>query len=345
MILALVSLLAGVVLAQTNEDARALLQEVASSSRAAKSWLAEGIHVGEITGREMNIYTETRFKVAYQGPSKMRSEVATTKETIGGLDARTPSGGLTVCDGVDHWTHNLPSTSFYRNSVTVSVCEPGRGDFSKIAENLVSATLIGRDHVQFTGAARECELVRAEYSIPNVPGNGPDTANFVRTLCIDSVERTVLRDHEERGNASDMLSVETTTYNSYVRDSNLPPELFEFQVPTGYFEDDGPQPDLIVENGVYRMGMQVSTPTLISKLEPMPTTDALQAGVSGIVLVSFQVPPDGNPRKVEVIRGLGHGLDEKAVEAVRQWRFRPGIKDGVPVTVGPLKVAVSFRRP
>jgi protein TonB len=75
------------------------------------------------------------------------------------------------------------------------------------------------------------------------------------------------------------------------------------------------------------------------------TTEALQAGICGIVLVSFQVLPDGNPSKVEVIRGLGYGLDEKAVEVVRQWRFRPGTKGAVPVTVGPLKVAVSFRRP
>jgi protein TonB len=136
-----------------------------------------------------------------------------------------------------------------------------------------------------------------------------------------------------------------TTYSSYVRDTDLPADLFQFQVPTGYFEDDGPQPDLIVENGVYRMSMQVSAPTLISKIEPAYTTEALQAGVSGIVLVSLQVTPDGNPRKVEVIRGLGHGLDEKAVEAVRQWRFSPGTKDGAPVTVGPLKVAVNFRQP
>jgi protein TonB len=48
---------------------------------------------------------------------------------------------------------------------------------------------------------------------------------------------------------------------------------------------------------------------------------------------------------VEVVRGLGHGLDERAAEAVRQWRFHPGTKNGVPVTVGPFKVAVGFRRP
>jgi hypothetical protein len=51
MVVALILLLFGVASAQTNEDARGLLQEIASSSRSAKSWRAEGIQVGEMTGR------------------------------------------------------------------------------------------------------------------------------------------------------------------------------------------------------------------------------------------------------------------------------------------------------
>jgi TonB family protein len=230
--------------------------------------------------------------------------------------------------------------------VSVSGCKPEIGDFSKIADNLVSATLIGRDNVQFANTtAKECQLVRAEYTVTRAENSSLGTARHVRTLCIDPVRKLILRDSTESRTATDVVSVETTTYKSYERDTDLPDDLFQFQVPTGYFEDDGPQPDLIVEKGVYHLSMQVSAPTLISKIEAAYTTEALRAGVSGIVLVSFQVSPDGSPGKMEVIRGLGHGLDEKAVEAVRQWRFRPGTKDGVPVTVGALKVAVSFRRP
>ena len=330
MVVALALFLAGVASAQTNEDARALLQEIASSSLAAKSWLAEGTQVSELTGRGMHLHSDSRFKFAYQGPSKMRWEI-TTHETLPGTGGDFPTGTLAVCDGTDSWVYNSPGTSFYRSSVAASGCKAQMEDFSKIAENLVSATPAGQDHVQFAGAARECQLVRAEYAVPTGPGDSSPTARFVRTLCIDPVQKLVLRDRTEKGNASDIVVVETTTYTSYERDTDLPAALFQFQVPTGYFEDEGPQPDLIVENGVYRMSMQVSAPTVVSKVEPLYTAEALQAGVSGIVLVSFQVSSDGKPEKVKVVRGLGHGLDEKAVEAASKWRFVPAFKDGSPV--------------
>jgi TonB family protein len=337
-------LLGGLASAQTGEDARALLQEVASTSLAAKSWLAEGVRASELTGRGMSMHSETRFKSAYQNPSKTLSETTGT-ETISGRDSGAPGGGLRVCDGTDLWIHNIPSESFYRSPVSTGGCRPELGDFSKLSENLVSATRIGIDHVQSGGETRECVLVRAEYSVPRGAGNNAAPPNFVRRLCIDLVEKIVLRDQVEHGNSSDVRMVETTTYEVFKRDTELPADLFQFQVPTGYFEDDGPQPDLIEENGVYRKSAQIGGPELLSKIEPQYTAEALESGISGVVIVSFQVGSDGIPAKMKVVRGLGHGLDQAAVEAVGKWRFRAAIKDGEPVAVGPLKVAVSFRRP
>ena len=54
------------------------------------------------------------------------------------------------------------------------------------------------------------------------------------------------------------------------------------------------------------------------------------------------VDKDGNPSHVRVVRGAGHGLDEKAVEAVRQYRFKPATKDGEPVMVD-LYIDVKFQ--
>ena len=54
------------------------------------------------------------------------------------------------------------------------------------------------------------------------------------------------------------------------------------------------------------------------------------------------VGPDGTPRDVRVSRALGMGLDQKAIEAVRQWKFEPARKDGKPVSVM-VNVEVNFR--
>jgi len=125
-------------------------------------------------------------------------------------------------------------------------------------------------------------------------------------------------------------------------------EEFEFQVPTGTIEDEGPQgggDDPILEGGVYRMGPRVSGPILVYKVEPSYTEDARKARVSGMVLVSLAVDASGKPLNVTLLKGLGHGLDEKAIEAVGQWRYRPGMKDGVAATVGISKAVVNFRLP
>lgn len=75
----LVLALAGLVSAQANEDARALLQEIASSAQNTKGWLAEGLQAGDITRPGVQIHSETRFKVAYERPSKMRLESTPAK--------------------------------------------------------------------------------------------------------------------------------------------------------------------------------------------------------------------------------------------------------------------------
>jgi len=94
--------------------------------------------------------------------------------------------------------------------------------------------------------------------------------------------------------------------------------------------------------GVYRVGGGVTAPMLIAKVEPQYSDEARQAKYQGAVLLFVEVDPNGNPTNIQVRRSLGLGLDEKAVEAVRQWKFKPGTKDGVPVTVA-ASIEVNFR--
>jgi TonB family protein len=79
--------------------------------------------------------------------------------------------------------------------------------------------------------------------------------------------------------------------------------------------------------------------------KPSYTKRALQEGIQGIVLVQLVVETDGKPRDVAVVRSLGYGLDEKAVEAVKKWRFHPAIgHDGKPVAA-PITIEIAFQAP
>jgi TonB family protein len=95
-------------------------------------------------------------------------------------------------------------------------------------------------------------------------------------------------------------------------------------------------------DGVYRAGNGVSQPTLISKVEPEYSEEARKAKHQGVVVLQIVVDAKGNAVLPKVIRSLGLGLDEKAVEAVLKWKFKPGFKDGKPVAVA-ATVEVNFR--
>jgi protein TonB len=94
--------------------------------------------------------------------------------------------------------------------------------------------------------------------------------------------------------------------------------------------------------GAYRVGGEVSAPHAIYDPDPEYSEEARHAKYQGTVLLWVIVGPDGKPRDIRVQRSLGMGLDEKAIEAVWQWKFEPSMKDGHPVAVQ-VNVEVSFR--
>jgi len=97
-----------------------------------------------------------------------------------------------------------------------------------------------------------------------------------------------------------------------------------------------------VGGGPYRVGGGVSSPTLLYKKEPEYSEEARKAKYQGTVLLYVEVDPSGRATNIKVQRSLGLGLDEKAIEAVKQWKFKPGYKDGKPVTVA-ATIEVNFR--
>jgi len=90
-----------------------------------------------------------------------------------------------------------------------------------------------------------------------------------------------------------------------------------------------------IGDGPLQVGNGVLPPRIRQKVEPQYTADAMRAQIHGTVLVSAVVLPDGSVSDVRVIRSLDRtfGLDGRAIEAVRQWRFFPGTRHGEPVPV------------
>lgn len=96
------------------------------------------------------------------------------------------------------------------------------------------------------------------------------------------------------------------------------------------------------DGGVYKVGGSVRPPVLLSSVDPQYSEAARKAKLSGNVIVALVVDQNGQPQNVRVLRGLGNDLDEKAVEAVQQYRFKPATRNDEPVPVD-LKVAVNFQ--
>lgn len=97
-----------------------------------------------------------------------------------------------------------------------------------------------------------------------------------------------------------------------------------------------------VGGGVFRAGGGVTNPSVLYKVEPEYSEEARKAKYQGTVVLYVEVDPAGHPRNLRVLRSLGLGLDEKAIEAVEKWKFRPGFKDGRAVTVA-AQIEVNFR--
>jgi len=98
-----------------------------------------------------------------------------------------------------------------------------------------------------------------------------------------------------------------------------------------------------VGGGLRRVGDGVSAPKVIFSVEAEFSDEARRAKYEGVVLISLIVDAQGNPQNVHVARSLGMGLDEKAIEAVKQYKFKPAVdqKTGKPVPV-PVNFEVGF---
>ncbi len=79
--------------------------------------------------------------------------------------------------------------------------------------------------------------------------------------------------------------------------------------------------------------VRTTAPALLYKVEADYTAEARSKGIEGATRLYTEISKDGVPSNIRVVKSLDPGLDAKAVQALKQWRFRPGEKDGKPISV------------
>ena len=221
---------------------------------------------------------------------------------------------LAVCDGTSRWTYQEKSQKFTRTTADEAVCTAPVAHWSDLTRELVRANVTAHD---------QCDTVEAVYINAET-----------RTFCIDPIRHIIVR--EQTG-------ANSIAYSRVEYRPPQPAEAFQFQPPPGSSSGGVPQP-FTGEGGSGNYADFGSAPIAISTTQPDYTPEARQAGLQGIVQIRLTVDEQGMPRDLHVVRALGMGLDQKALEAVSKWRFRPGTRAGQPAAAF-TQVEVRFRLP
>jgi TonB family protein len=166
----------------------------------------------------------------------------------------------------------------------------------------ISGMVIVGTVIDHTGAVRDIKVLKG------LPHGLSEAA-------VDAVKQWVFKPGTMNGEAVDVLFNLTINFKLDKKDS-----------------DDAP----------LRVGGDVRAPVLLEKVEPVYTAEARKAGISGIVIVEAVIGRDGVVKNVSVLKPLPFGLDQAAVDAVKQWKFKPGTLEGKPVDII-FNLTVNFR--
>jgi TonB family protein len=170
-------------------------------------------------------------------------------------------------------------------------------------------------------------------------GGEPGTSNVSRTYFVGKVLHIVIEDPRDKSNSEwtmTLLTPDKAEFNG--ADPDRPRNI----KPWIALRASDNQPE-VNAGSVYHIGAGVSAPVVISQVNPDFPPGHTEKDFSGICLVSLIVTADGQPENVQIVKSLQPDFDQKALEAVRQYKFKPAIYKGQPVPVA-LKIEVNFAR-
>ncbi len=188
------------------------------------------------------------------------------------------------------------------------------------------------------GGARQPEVKKADLPKPRKVYTPPTTQQFQTRLEVPSslLDVQLTTDPNDIGNVTGLSALNGAGYGGGIGAG------------TGGGIGGGTGPGAGVGSGggagggIYRPGGDVSNPIPIFRPEPQYSEEARKAKWGGTVLLSLVVDETGHTTDIHVLKPLGLGLDEKAIEAVSKWLFKPGMKGGKPVKVF-AQIEVTFR--
>jgi len=134
----------------------------------------------------------------------------------------------------------------------------------------------------------------------------------------------------EQGNARAKGNMEWLSRNGLANDDTKPAT----QSAVATQPASGEKPPIVLPNGI-RAAQAIFAP------DPDYSEEARKAKLSGTVVLSLVISAEGVPKDIKVVGPLGDGLDEKAVETIKTWKFQPAMKDGEPVAL-PAVIEVQF---
>ena len=170
-------------------------------------------------------------------------------------------------------------------------------------------------------------------------GGEPGTSNVSRTYFVGKVLHIVIEDPRDKSNSEWTMTLITPDKAEF---NSADPDRPKNMKPWAALRASDAQPE-VNAGSVYHIGAGVSAPVVISQANPDFPPGHPEKDFSGICLVSLVVNAKGQPENVQIVKSLAPDFDQKALEAVRQYKFKPAIYKGQPVPVA-LKIEVNFKR-
>lgn len=320
--------------AQNSPDPQDLLIRSDGDAFNAKTMHLAGTRSFESANDATTTRTVSSFNFESQNDGKTREEIQLGK-----------SSTLTVFDGTSLWRYPEGGKTYTK---VAAVRPPATQfglenlDYGRRPQNIVAAKIDGEEQLILGGNQIPCYIVAASYQA--LPGNAR-AQDVTRRVWISKDRNLVLRDswaYKISTATAATMYTNLVNYTTIEWDTPLSADLFRFDPPAGTeMARTFTPPALPAGNGT---GAVAPNPSVLRRVEPEYTPEARAAGLQGTVWVFAEVDDHGKPSDVEVQYGLGLGLDEKAVEAVKQWEFEPVPvpSNGKPIKKGQI-VSIDFR--